>query len=80
MLQVNHEADDQHLLQSVLQKHCKDFKLMSYQTNEVNAYIQAYYHVRLKKSDSHPELVDELKALETTRSVNLFFDDIEPRL
>ncbi|NNC82299.1 MAG: DUF4956 domain-containing protein [Flavobacteriales bacterium] len=80
MLQVNHLAGGTDDLDSTLRTHCRDFKLMSYQTNEVNEYIQAYYHVRLKKDSSHSGLVDDLKQLESTRSVNLFFDDIDPRL
>jgi uncharacterized membrane protein YhiD involved in acid resistance len=80
MLQVNHGEDCQNSMNSTLQKFCRDFKLMSYQTNEVNAYVQAYYHIRLKKNIDHSALVSALKGLDCTRSVNLFFDDIEPRL
>lgn len=80
MLQVNHEIESDSGVELVLQKYCKEFRIMSYQTNEVNSFVQAYYHVRLKKLSEHKNLVSELKALDATRSVNLFFDDIEPRL
>jgi uncharacterized membrane protein YhiD involved in acid resistance len=80
MLQVNHDLELGTDIEVVLRKFCKEFKLMSYQTNEVNSFVQAYYHVRLKKQSEHRMLVSALKELESTRSVNLFFDDIEPRL
>ncbi len=80
MLQINHELESDGGIETVLKQFCKDFRLMSYQTNEVNSYVQAYYHVRLRKVSEHRAFVSSLKNLESTRSINLFFDDIEPRL
>lgn len=80
MLQVNHDLELGSEIEVILRQFCKEFKLMSYQTNEVNSFVQAYYHIRLKKQSEHRNMVSALKELESTRSVNLFFDDIEPRL
>jgi uncharacterized membrane protein YhiD involved in acid resistance len=81
MLQVSFEgADTRAQIESVLSKRCKEFKVISFQGNEVQDIVQSYFHIRLKKKDEDMLLTDELKAIPQVRTVNLYFDDIEPRL
>jgi len=81
MLQIGFtEVRQQQEIEGILTKFCSSFKLISYQGNEISSHVQAFYHVKLAKESTHSSLVEELRALESTDSVSLFFDDIEPRL
>lgn len=80
MLQLSHAPDPDGGLEQVLRRFCKEFQLINYQTTAENEAIRSSYHVRLKRSQDHQGMVSELKGLAVTRSVNLFFDDIEPRI
>lgn len=80
MLQLAHSTDRDKEIDSVLSKYCKEFRLMSYQTSDSSDRIQSYYHVRIRSKADHKDLVSDLKSLSLTTSVNLFFDEIEPRI
>lgn len=80
MLQLSHNGENEDQMNEILSQFCKEFKLMSYQSNEHNSFIQAYYHIKLRSSADYKSLVSGLKSLESMQSVNLFFDDIEPRI
>jgi uncharacterized membrane protein YhiD involved in acid resistance len=81
MLQIGFsDGAQQQEIETVLRKYCSSFKLVSYQGNEISSHIQAYYHVKLAKQSTHSSLVNEIRALSSTDTVSLFFDDIEPRL
>ena len=81
MLQIGFsDGAQQQEIEEVLRKYCRSFKLVSYQGNEISSLIQAYYHVKLARESTHSTLVNEIRALSSTDTVSLFFDDIEPRL
>lgn len=80
MLQLAHTIDTDNSIDATLSKFCKEFKLMSYQSSESTDRIQSYYHIRIRSKASHQDLVSALKALSVCNSVNLFFDEIEPRI
>jgi uncharacterized membrane protein YhiD involved in acid resistance len=80
MLQLSHTGENEDKLNGILAQFCKEYKLMSYQTNESNSFVQAYYHIKLKSGAPHQKLVSSLRNENQIKSVNLFFDDIEPRI
>ena len=81
MLQISfNDGSQQAELEEILKKFCSSIKLISYQSNEMNSFIQVYYHVQLAKRSEHNLLVDALKSVTSVDNVSLFFDDVEPRL
>jgi len=81
MLQIGFEdTSTQAQIERLIGEHCKEFKIIGFQGDDVQSQLQAFYHIRFHKRGDHGTLTDLLRSIEGVRSVNLFFDDIEPRL
>lgn len=80
MLQVTHSEDDEGLIEACIKNHCQSFKLMSYQSTPGLNTARSYYQIKLIDKAKHTSLVKDLESIEVTDNVNLFFDDIEPRI
>jgi len=62
-------------LESILTQHCKNFVLVSLREMGQGKSIEYAYHVKLKKGKSDSGLVDNLKSIDTIRSINLMLQE-----
>lgn len=80
MLSITHTEGADSQFTPFLAKHCKRFKIMNYRSDALINTVQAHYEIVLKRANNHQSLISALEQSEGVKSINLFFDDIEPRI
>jgi len=60
-----------------LQQFCKAAKLMNIKTLEEGAFVEAFYHIDLKKNQDGNDLIKLFNNKEGITNINMFFDEVE---
>ena len=77
MLRFNMAADskDSDHLSQVLRKNCSAFSLVTIREMQQGKRLDYAYHVKLKKSVSHNQLLAELGYLDSAQQINLMLQE-----
>jgi uncharacterized membrane protein YhiD involved in acid resistance len=79
LIQINYcsAIDYEVEINSTLQQFCRNVKLISIKNIDGGAFVEAFYHVDLKKDHDGNKLINLFNKKEGINSINMFFDEVE---
>ncbi len=72
---IENKTEETKQIEELLKKHCRIFALITLREASQGTRLDYAYHVKLKKSASTNEVVNDIKALETTEGVSLMLQE-----
>ena len=77
LLQISYQSSPQKELElsQILQKYCRQLKLVNLKSLGYNDELEAFYHINFKRKTTSEEMVMALNKLTAVKHINLYFDE-----